>query len=104
MSFQLKMTDHGVKAIEEKASLFIVSTCQLLPKSFYTVYDCMHDLLMSRRPAQKQYSISCGSLDEFYILPLNTCIDDSDELICNTNLLSFTEDFPVLPSDLSGLS
>ena len=98
------MTDHAVKSIEEKASMFIVSTCQLLPKSFSTVSDCMHDLVMSQSPAPKEYSISCGSTEEFYILPLNTCIGDIDALLCNTDQLAFTGDFPVLPSDMSGLS
>src|SRR5688572_12778102 len=98
------MTEHAAKSIEEKASLFIVSTCQLFPKSFSTVSDSMHDLVMSRSPAQKQYTISCGSTKEFYILPLNTCIGDIDSLICHTDQLAFIGDFPVLPSDVSGLS
>src|SRR5688572_17773064 len=84
--------------------MFILSTCQLLPKSFSTVSDCMHDLVVSRSPATKEYLISCGSIDEFYILPLNACIGDSDMLVCNTDQLAFTGEFPVLPSDMSGLS
>ena len=98
------MTDHTVKSMEEKASMLIVSTCQLLPKSFSTVYDCMHDLVESRWPATR-YSISCGSLEEFYItVTLNSCIGDIDELLCGCDQLAFTGDFPVLPNDFSGLS
>src|SRR5688572_29190703 len=98
------MAVHAVKSIEEKASMFIVSTCQLLSKSLSAVSDCMHDLVGSPSPAPKEYSILCGSTEEFYILPLNTCIDDYEALLCNTNQLATTGDFPVLPNDLSGLS
>src|SRR5688572_8444917 len=98
------MTDHTVKSIEEMASVFIVSTCQLLPKSFSTVYDCMHDLVGSNSPAPTKYTISCSSIYEFFILPLNTCIGDCDDLLCDANMLVFTGDFPVLLGDVSGLS
>src|SRR6218665_632602 len=100
------MTEDADKSYDEMASDFIVGTCQLLPKSFSPVSDQMHNLMLTNtpRPKSKEYSITCGSTAEFYILPLNTCIDDIDILICSANELAFSGDFPALPSDISGLS
>src|SRR6218665_3455294 len=63
----------------------------------------MHNLLATHIPVPKEYSILCGSHAEFYIRPLITCVDDIDELIAHSDELVFSGDFPVLPSDLSGL-
>ena len=41
------MTKYADKSNEELASAFIVSTCQLLPKSSPVVSDHMHDLMAS---------------------------------------------------------
>ena len=102
------MTEYAGKSNEEElASAFIVNTCQVLPKSFPVPYDHMHNVLGSSSPAPTPYSgysISCGSAVEFYIRPLNTCIDDIDYLIARANELVFSGDFPVLPSDMSGLA
>jgi len=35
---------------------------------------------------------------------MNTCIADSDFLFCKADQLSFSGDYPVLPSDKSGLA
>ncbi len=93
-----------VKSNEEMASYFITGTCQLLSKSFSPSSDHMHDLVMSQDPLTKQYAIVCGSQAEFYIRPLNTCIADIDFLYCYADQLAFSGDFPVLPSDISGLA
>ena len=64
----------------------------------------MHDLVMSHDPLEKQYVIVCGSHAEFYIRPLNSCITDIDKLLCRADQLACSGDFPVLPSDISGLA
>src|SRR6218665_1989020 len=89
---------------EDMASEIIVSTCQLLPKTFSVVSDHMRNLIMSTDPAPRLYSISCGSFAEFYIRPLNPCITDTDFLICDIDSMVLTGDFPVLPTDKSGLA
>jgi len=98
------MTTYLVKSNEEMASYFITETCQLLSKSYSPSSDNMHDLVLTKDPLTKQYAIDCGSQEEFYIRPLNTCIADSDYLLCKVDLLAFNGDFPVLPSDISGLA
>ena len=89
--------------LDEMASEFIVSTCQLLPKSFSAVSDHMHNVIMTDEPALKVYSIVCGSAAEIYIHPLNTCIADIDFLFSSADELAFSGKFPALPSDISGL-
>src|SRR6218665_2149268 len=98
------MTKNADTRNEDLASAFIVSTCQLLPKSSSVLSDCMHNLMGSDKLATKTYAIVCGSSVELYIRPLNICIEDSDILMAESNELAFSGDFPVLPSDLSGLS
>src|SRR6218665_1402972 len=93
-----------VKSNEEMASDFITGTCQLVPKSLSSPSDHMHDLAMSKDPLRKRYSILCGSLAEFYIRPLNTCIADTDFLYCRNDELAFSGDFPMLRGDISGLA
>src|SRR6218665_1212786 len=89
---------------EDTASEIIVSTCQLLPKAFSVVSDHMRNLVSSKEPAPRVYSISCGSFAEFYIRPLNPCITDTDFLTCTVDTLVLSGDFPVLPTDKSGLA
>src|SRR6218665_549879 len=89
---------------EDLASAFIVSTCELIPRSSPVLVEHMHNLLPSTDREPKQYSILCGSNAEFYIRPLMTCIDDADNLIAKTDELAFGGEFPVLPSNLSGLA
>src|SRR5688572_5516485 len=98
--FSTRMMEYDGKLNEEMASAFIVSTCQLLPKSSSAVSDYMHDLIVSTEPVPKQYSILCGSFAEFYIRPLIPCIADIDFLICSSDQLAFYGDHPVLPSDM----
>ena len=90
-----------VKSNEEMASDFITGTCEVVPK-FCSSSDHMHDL--SEGPLPKQHVIVCGSRAEFYIRPLNICIGDIDYLLCKADQLAFSGDFPVLPSDISGLA
>src|SRR6218665_2997668 len=98
------MRDHAVKSNEDMVSEFIVGTCQLLPKSYTPTSSHMHNSTAARSPAPKEYYINCGSKTEFYIRPLNTCIDDIDFLVCRADELACYEDFPVLPSDRTGLA
>src|SRR6218665_2336853 len=78
--------------MEEMASEFIVGTCQLLPKCYDSVSDCMYDPLA--------HAVHCGSAMELYIRPLTyNCIDDIDALIFETDELAFEGDLPELPYD-----
>src|SRR6218665_1077599 len=94
----------GVKSNEEMASDFITGTCLLIPKTFSSSFDHMHDLVMSQDPLQTEYVVMCGSHAEFYISPLKSCITDIDSLQCSTSKLAFNGDFPVLSSDISGFA
>lgn len=85
-------------------SEFITGTCQLLQKSCAPTSDHMHAFTVSLDPAHKGYSIVSGSQAEFYIRPLNTCIGDIDFLQCKADELACFGDFPVLPSDRTGLA
>src|SRR6218665_3237890 len=98
------MTKYAIRSNDEMTSEFIVSTCQLLPKSVYLASDHIRDLVMTRSPATKEYSILCGSSAEFYIQPLNTCITDINVLVCSADELVYSGDCPVLPADKSGLA
>src|SRR5688572_17754883 len=98
------MTKYADKSTEELASALIVSTCQLLSKSFSLLSDHMHDLSPSLGAGPKPYAILCGSHAEFYIRPLTACIGDLDYLVSKPNRLGFSGDFPVLPCDISGLA
>src|SRR6218665_1584960 len=89
---------------EESASTFIVATCELIPRSSPVYSDHMHNLLSSSDPLPTIYTILCGSKAEFYIRPLFTCIDDTDFLGARTDEFAFSGDFPLLPTDLSGLA
>src|SRR6218665_954248 len=98
------MAEYTGRSDEEMASEFIVNTCQLIPKSFSITSDYMHDLIMTKKPAPKEYTILCGSSAEFYICALQTCPGDTDFLLCNADELAFAGDFPALPSDMTGLA
>src|SRR6218665_1274063 len=88
---------------EEIASGFITGTCELIPKSCPFVPDHMHAVLGFREQRSKCYFFPCGSSAEFYIQPFNTCISDTDALLCCTDGLALSGDLPVLPNDVSGL-
>src|SRR6218665_1397075 len=94
---------NGGESNEEMTSWFISSTCQLIPKSISIVSDHMHNLCQSVRNTSVLYVLFCGSTVEFYIYPLNPCIGDVDALLCQADQLAFCDNFPVLPTDLSGL-
>src|SRR6218665_1378210 len=96
-----KVTMYLVKSNEKMASDFITQTCQLIPKLYSPSSDHMHIIDLSE---PKEYTIVCGSWAEFYIRPLNTCIGDIDLLLSKADRLAFSGDFPVLPSDISGLA
>src|SRR6218665_2862246 len=98
------MTDHAVKSIEEKVSEFIIGTCQLLSKPFIPTSDNMHNLTLTLDIENTEYSLFCGSKAEFYIRPLNNCIGDKDILLCRNDELASLADFPMLPSDMTGLA
>ena len=87
------------------ASGFIVSTCQLLiPSSSLAYSDHMQNLLAYESGEPIGYTVMCGSTAEFYVRPLLTCIGDIDRLVCHTDELVFSGEFPVLPCDLSCLA
>lgn len=102
--FPFDMTECAGKSNGEMASNFIVTTCQMLPKSFAPVSDHMHNVSPTCNNPSKLYMISCGSNAEFYIRPIKTCIADNDFLISSTDEMGFSDDFPALPSDMSGLA
>ena len=89
---------------EERLSWFITSTCQLIPKSVPLLSDCIDNQMRVTSSDPMKFFIECGSQAEFYIRPLNTCISDTDTLICRTSELAFVSKFPELPSEISGLS
>src|SRR6218665_3929570 len=98
------MTEYAGESIEEMASAFITSTCQRFQKAFSIVTDHMHDIIRySGEDVPRWYSIRCGSTEEFYIFPLNSCVGDVDELKCGASQLAFRDELPTLPTDLSGL-
>src|SRR6218665_659048 len=100
-----KVTNYKGESNEESASTFIVSTCQMIPKSSSTaVSDHVRDLIVSKDPGNTTYSILCGSSAEFYIRPLYSCIDDIDCLLPSADELAFSGNSPVLPNDVSGLA
>src|SRR6218665_1328199 len=104
MPFSFRMTVNAVKLKDELASAFITSTCKLIPKSSHDYFDHLHHLVASNTPEITEYVILCGSQAEFYIRPLITCIDDTDNLIIQADELVFSGEYhSVLPSDLSGL-
>src|SRR6218665_2006902 len=98
------MTEFEDQSDDDMASDFIVSTCQMLPKSFSPVSEHMHNLMITIKGSLKEYAIICGSTAEFYIRPLNECIADIDFLISCPDELAYSGDFPVLPNDISGLA
>src|SRR6218665_1491489 len=94
-----------VKSSEEMTSDFITGTCQLIQSHICTPSsEHMHGISISDDSFKVYYAIVCGSRAGFYIRPLNTCIGDIDNLLCTAHQLAFSGDFPVLPSDISGLA
>lgn len=89
---------------EEMASVFIASTCLLISKTFLDYSDHMHNSMPSKCSGPAEYSVTCDSSAEFYIRPLNTCIDDVDLLIARADELVFSGNLTALPSDMSGLA
>src|SRR6218665_1988547 len=102
VSFLFQMTKSNKEMVH--VSDFIIRTCQLLPRWRPHASDHMHNLTLNDSHPPNQYGIVCGSTAEFFIRPLNTCIGDFDCLVCNTDHLAFSGDFPVLPNDISGLA
>lgn len=98
------MIEIDCKTSEEIASWFIAGTCELIPKCFSISPYHVHDLIIDSKTAPIEYSILCGSFEEFYIRPLNTCIADNYFLVCEADRLVFNGDSPMLPNDLSGLA
>jgi len=92
------------KSNEELVSDFITGTCQLLQRQHYPSSDHTHDVTMTWESQTIEYATVSGSGVEFYIRPLNTCIGDLDYLVCMVDQLAFSGDFPVVPSDISGLA
>src|SRR6218665_1144901 len=102
--FSFEVENYEGDLNKESASAFIVSACQLLPKSSSVVSDHLRNVMASRCPAYKVYEIICGSSAEFFIRPLNKCIDDIDFLHVRTDEMAFNGNIPVLPEDVKGLA
>src|SRR6218665_489654 len=98
------MTGSADKLMEVFASELIVSTCQSLPKSYAPVTDRPRCPIPSVCLGPINHSWFCGSSAEFYIRPLNSCIDDTDKLYSSVNKMVFTEDIPVLPEHVDCLA
>lgn len=60
----------------------------------------MHRLHFLRTPN----SIHSGSVPEFYIKPIYPCITDLDYMVCETDVVAFNEDVPILPDDIQQLN
>ena len=86
--------------MEEIVSEFIVGSCQFLPKS------CAFASFAKQIPVPgpchdpMSHSIFCGSGEEFYIHPLNKCINDLDQLEFDSHKLVFIDESPQLINDL----
>src|SRR6218665_1627418 len=102
--FSFRMPKFAGEWNAEIASEFIASTCELMPASSLVHSDLMHNIIPGKSYEKMEYSILCGSHAEFYIRPLNTCIGDVDVIIADTSQLAFSGDFPVLPSNVSGMA
>src|SRR6218665_3192939 len=98
------MMEYTSKRMEDVVSEFIVSTCQLLPKSCAADPDRLHSPLPSLSHEPINHSWFCGSGAELYIRPLNPCIDNIDKLMSSVNMMAFTEDLPVLPDYVNCLA
>ena len=98
------MTEYSDKWLEEISSDFIVRTCQLLPEFPDYAHDRCHIPTQSLSCLPITYRALCGSGQEFYIRPVNQCIDDMDMLLYQLDRLAFVDDIPVLPNDVSDLA
>src|SRR5688572_2260064 len=98
------MMEDEDKSVERTSSDFLVHTCRLVPKLHDAVSDRIHIPVPSSNRVPIMYAMICGSIEEFYIRPLNTCVDDIDALYYPVDKLAFVEDLPVLPNDVSGLA
>src|SRR6218665_2902747 len=98
------MTEATGKFMELVVSEFIVSTCQVLPKSCSVASDLLHVPVPCVCLEPANYSWLCGSGAEFYIRPLNSCVNDTDQIYSTVNQMVFTEDCPVLPDYVHYLS
>src|SRR6218665_1694030 len=90
--------------MEEITSQFFVAGCLFLPNSCSVDYYRRDVPIPSRLNKPIIYSIRCGSSEEFYIRPLNSCIDDLDAMKVIYDALVFSEDSPELPNDVSKLA
>src|SRR6218665_3377924 len=97
------MEDAG-KRNAEILSEFIVSMCQLLPKFCGVASDLKHNPIASSKNSLTTYPVACGSSEEFFIRPLNLCVDDVDELHLLTGVLAFVTEIPALPNDVRFLN
>src|SRR6218665_1182929 len=81
-------------------SEFIVSMCQLLPKFCGVASDLKHNPIASSKNSFTTYPVACGSSEEFFIRPLNLCVDDFDEMNLITWVLASVTEIPALPTDV----
>ena len=98
------MIENADKWLEEMSSEFIVRTCQLLPESCAFTSNRMHIPMPPPCCLPIWFITYCGSSHEFYIRPVNPCIDDIDILAYRVEELAVVEGSPVLTNDVSRLA
>lgn len=88
-----------------KVSQFIKDVCPARKQSFLQLNFFSECYLNNALKAKCETKIMCGSKAEFYIDPINTCIDDTDFLESNDSRLAFDYDYePQLPPVFAGNS
>src|SRR6218665_3193600 len=91
-SFSLLVTE-----MEDSVSEFIVGTCRIIPKLYA---DFFQPVYLESTTCDTKYRIACGSIAEFFIQPLYSCISDVDELDLRPAFLAFTDEKPVWSHDM----
>src|SRR6218665_74105 len=83
--------------MDDSVSAFIVGTCRTIPKIYVNVFQPVH---LESTTNGEIYRIVCGSVAEFFIQPLHSCIEDIDELDMRSKYLAFVDEKPVLSHDM----
>src|SRR6218665_131906 len=98
---QTETTSSSILQNMEGVSDFIAGTCRLHRKSYNDIFYSIRFPFLSP-PDVPEHRFLCGSSTEFYIEPIQSCIDDVDVMISKANELGCTGDIPVLPDDIRG--
>src|SRR6218665_3255175 len=90
--------------MEHIASEFLVSTCRMHTEFNGNASSLLLALNNLKLDGSVCRSTLCGSQAEFYIQPINPCIDDLDILYANASFLAFDSslfEMPGCPGDLA---